>query len=123
VGENTMSNRKYRITVYYYPFETNFSSLPYETELEAFNKLTDRVFSADEIVREKLLKDPQVSEVVKAVDEINAKYWSRMNEVLLACVELYLSEEEWKKFISETIKAYKTRIKILEEHLKKLEDG
>jgi hypothetical protein len=111
-----MGERKYRVTVYRYPFKGH---PPYETELEAYNMLTDRVASADELIREKLLEDPQVSEVVKAVDTKQQIY-----EVSLLCVDIYLSEEEWKKIISKTIKAYKTRIKILQEYLKNLrKDG
>ena len=115
-----MSERIYRITVYRYPFNKD-DDLPYETELEAYNTLTDRVTSADELIREKLLEDPYASKVIKLVDEINDKPWAMANEILLAGVELYLTRDEWKKIITETIKAYKTRIKILEEYLEKLE--
>jgi hypothetical protein len=118
---NKMSERKYRVTVYRYPFNKD-DDLPYETELEAYNMLTDRVTSADELIREKLLEDPYASKVIKLVDEINDKPWAMANEILLAGVELYLTRDEWKKIVTETIKAYKTRIKILEEHLKKIEE-
>jgi hypothetical protein len=119
-----MSKRIYRVTVYRYPFDKDDDPPyePYETELEAYNTLTDRVTSADELIREKLLEDPYASKVIKLVDEINSKPWARANEILLAGIELYLTRDEWKKIITETIKAYKTRIKILEEYLEKLEE-
>jgi hypothetical protein len=124
MSENKMSKRIYRITVYRYPFDKDddLPYEPYETELEAYNTLTDRVTSADELIREKLLEDPYASKVIKLVDEINTKPWARANEILLAGIELYLTRDEWKKIITETIKAYKTRIKILEEYLEKLEE-
>jgi len=115
-----MSNEWYcMIRVKRYPF-TIREGPAYETCFEAFDMLLDRVATADEIVRKKLLEMPDVAEIINFVDFINSKDWAEAS-VELSDVEVWLSKDEWIKLVTETINALKARISILEEHLKNLE--
>jgi hypothetical protein len=114
--------RMYMATVYRYPFDED-DSPPYRTELEALNKLTDRIASVDEVIRSKLLEDPAASKVIKAVDEIRGMRWAIVGKVYLPPTDIFLKKDEWKAIIETTIKVYRERIKTLEEYLQKLEKG